>query len=479
MRFSAGLTRQMSSLGRREGATLFMVLLAGFQALLARASGQDDLAVGSPVAGRNRVEIEGLIGFFVNTLVLRGNLAGEPSFRELLGRVRETALLAHAHQDVPFERLVEALAPERSFAHAPLFQVMLVLQNAPTESLEIHDLRLRPVSSPATTAKFDLTLSLVEAANGEILGSVEHAADLFDGTTIDRLVLQYERLLTAALEAPERRVSELPLLNGADRGQILREWNDTQEVGLSEGCLHRAVAAQARRTPTAIAVELGIERWTYRRLVASARHLARHLRELGVGPDEIVGLCAERSPAMVVGMLGVLEAGGAYLPLDPAYPAERLALMLEDSGARTLLIQEHLIEQVPADGRRVVLLDARWDRDEEAEAPGAEVTPDHLACVIYTSGSTGRPKGVMVPHRGVVNRLRWAQQVYRLDKCDAVLQKASFGFDFSIWECFAALSAGARLVLAEPGRQGDGPYLVRALREHRVTFVHFVPSMLA
>jgi amino acid adenylation domain-containing protein/non-ribosomal peptide synthase protein (TIGR01720 family) len=478
----AGLARQAEALARREGATVFMVLLAGFQALLARHSGQDDLAVGTPVAGRNQLEIESLIGFFVNTLVLRGDLSGKPSFRELLGRMRETALAAYAHQDVPFERLVQELAPERSLAHAPLFQVMFALQNAPVESLEIRDLRLHPMTVTGTTAKFDLTLTLEEHDSGWS-GTVEHATDLFDSTTIDRLIACFERLLTAALTAPELSVPELPLLDEAERWQILREWNDTCAEGIVEGCLHQLVAAQAARTPEAVAVELGNERWTYRRLVRSARRLARHLRKLSVGPDVIVGLSAVRSPAMVVGMLAVLEAGGAWLPLDPAYPADRLMFMLDDSGARVLLIQEHLLPRVPAAGRSVVLLDGRWDAGENEEEPeedlGGELTPDHLAYVIYTSGSTGRPKGVMVPHRGVVNRLRWAQQVYQLGPGDAVLQKASFSFDFSVWECFAPLSAGARLVLAEPGRQGDGAYLVRTLREHRVTFVHFVPSMLA
>jgi amino acid adenylation domain-containing protein/non-ribosomal peptide synthase protein (TIGR01720 family) len=477
-----GLARQAEALARREGATMFMVLLSGFLALLARHAGQDDLAVGTPVAGRNWQEVENLIGFFVNTLVLRGDLSGEPSFRELLGRVRETTLAAHAHQDVPFERLVQALTPQRTLAHTPLFQVMFALQNAPTGSLEIPGLALRPLGTAGNTAKFDLTLTL-EEHDGGLTGGVEYATDLFDGTTVDRLVAGFERLLAAALSAPELSVPELPLLAAAERWQILREWNDTRTAGLAEGCLHQHVAAQAARTPEAVAVELGDERWTYRRLAGSARRLARHLRELGVGPDVIVGLAAERSPAMVAGMLAVLEAGGAWLPLDPAYPAERLAFMLDDSGARVLLIQEHLLPRVPAAGRSVVLLDGRWDAGEKGEEPegdlGVEVTPDHLAYVIYTSGSTGRPKGVMVPHRGVVNRLRWAQQIYQLGPSDAVLQKASFSFDFSVWECFAPLSAGARLVLAEPGRQGDGAYLVRTLREHRVTFVHFVPSMLA
>ncbi|HEY2738150.1 MAG TPA: amino acid adenylation domain-containing protein, partial [Thermoanaerobaculia bacterium] len=482
VRLPAGLTGQMEALARREGATLFMVLLAGFQVLLSRYSRQQDLAVGSPIAGRNRAEVEGLIGFFVNTLVLRGDLtgnrAGEPSSRELLRRVRRTALAAYTHQDVPFEKLVEELAPVRSLGHTPLFQVMFVLQNAPAEGLEIPNLYLRPMATKGTTAKFDLTLGLQEWS-GQLVGAIEYVTELFDAATVERLAGHFERLLVTAVATPDVSALALPLLSLAECGQILREWNDTRVEGLAEGCLHDDVAAQAARTPSAVAVESGVERWTYRRLVSSARLLARHLRDLGVGPDAIVGLCAERSPAMVVGMLAVLETGGAYLPLDPAYPAERLAFMLDDSDAGVLLIQEHLLERVPTTGRRMVLLDARWDSDEEREALGVKVTPDHLAYVIYTSGSTGRPKGVMVPHRGVRNRLRWAQEVYRLDERDAVLQKASFSFDFSVWECFAPLLAGARLVLAEPGRQGDGPYLARVVREQRVTFVHFVPSLLA
>ncbi len=402
----AALARRIEELGRREGATPFMALLAAFQVLLARYSGQDDLAVGSPVAGRDRVETEGLIGLFVNTLVLRGDLAGEPTFRELLGRVRETALAAYLHQDVPFEKLVEELAPERSLAQTPLFQVMFELQNEPVGSLDLPGLRLRPAGGPAATAtaKFDLTLAL-EEKDGGLGGTLEHATDLFDAATIDRLAGHFERLMAAAAEWPDLRVFDLPWASEAESVQILRQWNDTRVEGLAEGCLHWDVAAQAARTPSAVAVETESERWTYRRLLGSARLLARHLRELGVGPDSVVGLCAERSPSMVVGMLAILEAGGAWLPLDPAYPAERLAFLLDDADARVLLVQESLLGRVPAAGRAVVPLDERWDAGEDAGEETEEpletaVDPANLAYVIYTSGSTGQPKGVMLTAPG-------------------------------------------------------------------------------
>ncbi|HYH44180.1 MAG TPA: condensation domain-containing protein, partial [Thermoanaerobaculia bacterium] len=410
VRLTAELTRQLSALSRCEGTTLFMVFLAGFQVLLARSSGQDDLAVGSPIAGRNRVEIEGLIGFFVNTLVLRGDLTGPPSFRELLARVRETTLAAHAHQDLPFERLVEELAPERSLAQAPLFQVMLVLQNAPAEDLAIQDLPLRPVSSPAATTKFDLTLSLVEAANGEILGAIEHATDLFDTTTIDRLILQYQRLLRTASAAPDLPISELPLLSTAERHQAVVEWNDTSAARRST-TLHGLLAARAAQAPDLPALVHGSEWLTYGELDARSDGLAAHLRALGVGPDVLVALFLERSLDLVVGLLAVLKAGGAYLPLEASLPLPRLSFLLADARAPLLLTRTRLLPVLPQHSSCVVCIDD-LPAGAAGEGPAAQTDADHLAYVLYTSGSTGRPKGVAVTHRGLTNYLLWAVDAY-------------------------------------------------------------------
>ncbi|HEX3532532.1 MAG TPA: amino acid adenylation domain-containing protein [Thermoanaerobaculia bacterium] len=480
VRLPAGLTRQAQALSRHEGATLFMLLLAGFQALLARTSGQQDVAVGSPVAGRNRVEIEGLIGFFVNTLVLRGNLSGnqrsEPSFRELLGRARETALAAYLHQDVPFEKLVEELAPERSLAQTPLFQVMLVLQNAPMGSLEVQDLRLHPLPVAGTTSKFDLTVTLTEDGGG-LSGTAEHATDLFDSTTIDRLIGHFERLLAAAVEAPERRIAELPLLSEAERGQTVIEWNDTGPSEAPTVCdagAQELFAAQALRTPDAVAVVFGDGQQTavltYAELAGRAGRLARHLRRLGVGPDVLVGLFVERSLDMVVGMLGILQAGGAYVPLDPGYPEQRLAFMLEDTRAPVVVTQEPLQGRVPAGGAEVVLLDGDWlDFPLSREGGGGwERGPggEGLAYVIYTSGSTGRPKGVALSHGALRNLIDW--HLATLLGGVRTLQIASVSFDASFHEMFACWGSGGTLVVVAEETRRDMQALASLLVEQQI-----------
>ncbi|MBV8200370.1 MAG: amino acid adenylation domain-containing protein, partial [Acidobacteria bacterium] len=521
--------------GRRGGATLFMTLLAALDVLLYRASGQPDLVVGSPVANRERLEIEALIGCFVNTLALRVDLAGRPTLAALLARVRRASLAAYAHQDLPFEKLVEALAPRRDLAVTPLFQVMLSLQAAPSVTAAAP---AAPAAAPplvielgevaAATARFDLTVIVAESGDG-LSVAFDYSRDLFDAATARRMTGHYMELLALLAggagaagggdDVLGRAIEDLPWLTAAERRQI-EDWNDT---GVSfagrELCLHRLIAAQARRTPGAVAVaadpaemEAGAgESLTYGELLARAGRLSQRLRGHGIGAESVVAICAERSVALVVGLLAILEAGGAYLPLDPDYPRERLDFMLEDSGAAALLVQGHLLGRLsrppactlPIDGpaagapgldRPVAAApaavgpaaDGPASSSLAADAPPAGASaPDHrdadpgsLAYVIYTSGSTGRPKGTMNAHRGIVNRLLWMQSQYRLAGDDRVLQKTPLSFDVSVWELFWPLLAGARLVMARPGGHRDPAYLVEAIARQGITTLHFVPAML-
>ena len=402
---SAGLSRQLAALSRQEGGTLFMTLLAGFQALLYRYSGQEDLLVGSPVANRTRGETERLIGLFVNTLVLRGRPAGERTFRELLAEAREASLDAYAHQDLPFERLVEELRPERDLSRPPLFQVMLVHQNAPLGKLALPGLTLHPVDRASGTSKFELNLAVRERGEGEarrLAGSLEYSAALFDPATAQRLLGHFETLLRGVVEEPETRLGDLPLLAEIERRQLL-EWNDS-EPPVVAACLHELFAAQAAETPGATALVFGTERLTYAELDARADRWARRLAWLGVGPEVPVGICAERTPEMVVGLLAVLKAGGAYVPLDPNYPAQRLAWILEDIHPRKagpeppiVLTQERLLAKLEGIAARPVCLDQAWE-GEEAEPRPAGL--GNLAYVIYTSGldRTAEGSGDRAPH---------------------------------------------------------------------------------
>lgn len=344
---SSVFTEQLHALSRHEGVTLFMTLLAAFQLLLSRYSGQRDIWVGSPIGNRNRVEIEGLIGFFVNTLVLRTDLSGNPGFSELLRRVREVCLGAQAHQDLPFEKLVEELAPVRDMSHSPLFQVMLVLQNAPARELELPGLRIYGVEAETETAKFDLQLELFEALDG-LQAALGYASDLFDKSTIERLANRFQVLLEAIIARPESRLSELPLLTEPERHQLLIEWNDTQVEYPQDRCIHELFEVQVERGPEATAVVYENQCLSYRELNAKANQLAHHLRALGVGLDTLVGICVERSLEMVIGLLGILKAGGAYVPLDPTYPKERLLYILEDARPSVLLTQARLRDVLPA-----------------------------------------------------------------------------------------------------------------------------------
>ncbi len=462
-------------LGRERGATTFMVLLAAFEALLSRLSGQERVVVGSPVANRTHAEVEGLIGFFVNTLVLPANLAADPTFGALLGQLRETTLGAYAHQDLPFEKLVEALAPERSLAYSPLFQVMLTLQNAPLPTLSLPGLTALPVALGGKTEKFDLSLTLMTQGEDALLGSLSYSVDLFERTTAERLVGWFSVLLAGALGEPERRVSELPLLAEAEREQ-LRAWGAGADLLSEPSCLHELVAAQAARTPAAEALVVGDERFTYADLLARSGRLAAVLRELGVGPEARVGVCLERGAALVVALLAVLAAGGAYVPLDPTYPEERLGLMLRDSGARVLLTQENLIDRLPAPGARVVLLDAAGCALEPGKTKPAGPTPDadNLAYLIYTSGSTGVPKGVALTHRSAVAMVRWAQATWSREELSGVLFATSVCFDLSVFELFVPLASGGRVIVAE-----NALALPKLPAAGEVTLVNTVPSAMA
>jgi amino acid adenylation domain-containing protein len=478
-RLSAQLTAALTELGRREDATLFMVLLAAFDVLLARWSGQDDVVVGTPIAGRTRAETEGLIGFFVNTLSLRGDVADDPTFETLLRRVKETALAAYSHQELPFEKLVEALHPVRDLGRHPVFQVMFALQNVPHRPTQMRGLSVQPFGDETTSAKFDLQLSMMEAS-GALWARFDYATELFEGSTIERLGEHFVRLLEGIVAAPRRLVSELGLLGEAERHQLVSGWNDTAASYPQQHGLHDLFAAQASRTPDAVAVTYEDEALSYAELEAQANQLAHYLCRLGVGPETVVGICAERSLAMVVGLLGILKTGAAYLPLEPSYPAERLGYMLADAHAPVLLTQEALIDRLPAHDAQVIRLDADWPAiaAEPTTAPARRVDPDSVAYVIYTSGSTGRPKGVMNSHRGILNRILWMQDAYRLSAADRVLQKTPFGFDVSVWEFFWPLAFGARLVMACPGGHQDPAHLSELIERAGVTIAHFVPSML-
>ncbi len=470
---------ELQALSRRHEATLFMTLLAGFFVVLQRYTGEDDLAVATPIAGRVRPELGPLIGFFVNTLVLRTDLGGNPSFSDLLTRVRETTLSSYAHQELPFERLVEELAPERDLSRPPLVQVMFTMENTPEGTLEHPGIEIIPEGTGLGVSKFELTCTCREIEEG-LFGRLEYSRELFEAPTMVRLGGHLVRLLSGVLAEPQRPLAEIALLAPGERHQLLAEWNDTA-VGYPRGhTLHELVAAQADRTPGAVAAVDEGEQVTYRELVDRARQLAGHLARLGVKPDGRVGVLLERSLAMITGLLGVLEVGAAYVPLDPTLPGERLATLAENAGLSAVVTQDRFSALLPVGGPPVVFLDAgggRAWRSDGSDRPG-QAMGEGLAYVLYTSGSTGTPKGVMIPHQGIVNRLQWMQEAYGLTAEDRVLQKTPFGFDVSVWEFFWPLLTGARLVLAQPEGHKDPRYLADLIAREKITTVHFVPSML-
>ncbi|HYO51161.1 amino acid adenylation domain-containing protein, partial [Archangium sp.] len=473
------LSQEVRALSHREGATLFMTLLAAFQVLLARYSGQTDIVVGTPIAGRNRQEVEGLIGFFVNTLALRANVQGSLSFKELLAQVREACLGGYAHQELPFEQIVDALQLERDLSRAPLFQVRLLLENEPVRMVELGGLSLKLLDVGVVSAKLDLSVGLQETGQG-LLSVWEYNTDLFDGETVARIAGHFQKLLEGLVTRPEQRLSELSLLTTEERHRLLVEWSSERAEYPMDRTIHQLFEEQVERTPEAPAVDFTGTQFTYAELNRRANQVAHHLRTLGVGRETLVGICVERSLEMVVGILGILKAGGAYVPLDPSLPMERLGYMLENAGLMVLLTQEHVADELPFQGR-MVCLDSEWERI----ARRSEVNPPtmseagNLAYAIYTSGSTGRPKGTLLEHRGLCNTAHSAIKALGIRPESRVLQFAALGFDASVWEIFPTLLAGACLCLAPREAIMPGAPLHSVLKEQGITTVTLTPSSLA
>ena len=466
------LVQKLRALSRRNGATLFMTLLASLQVLLSRYSSQTDVSVGTPVANRNSAEIEPLIGCFVNTLVMRTDLSGDPSFRELLERVREVALGGYTHSAVPFERLVAELQPDRDLSRTPLFQVMMVLQNTPQQPLLLGGLHYQIEETDNETAKFDLTVQLTESEEG-LDGKWEYSTDLFDTPTMERMVTHFRGLLETVVENEHRHISEIPILTDEEQSQ-LKQFNETTLELTPSSYLHQAFETQVEKTPDAVALVYGTDTLTYQELNRRANRLAHYLQALSIGPESRVALLLERTPELIVSMLAVLKAGGAYLPLDLAYPAERLSFMIEDAHASMLICRDES-NTFSKHAARVVNLDleSQLIKEQSSDNPVSGVEPKNLSHVIYTSGSTGQPKGVAIEHRSVINFLQWAQHTFSAEELAAACASTSICFDLSVFEIFAPLSCGGTVVLAD-----DALHLATHSAAERVTLVNTVPSAM-
>jgi amino acid adenylation domain-containing protein len=500
---SKNLSSRLGVIGQQQSATLFMTLLAAFKVLLYRYTGQADLVVGTPIANRHRAEVEGLIGLFVNTLVLRSHLSPQASFRTLLDQVKTTTWAAYDHQDLPFEKLVEAIQPERDLSYSPLFQVKFRLENAPPTTLSLPGLTFQRLPQAVTTAKLDLSVDLYETAEG-IVGGFEYNCDLFKPETIQRMVTHFQTLLWAIASDVECPIAQLPMLTTDERQQQLIDWNKTDRPYRQDVCFHHLFEEQVMKSPDAIALTFAqtfdsgtgdsstdCQQLTYAALNQRSNQLAHYLQSLGVGPEIVVGICVERSPEMIIALLAVLKAGGAYLPLDPTYPTERLAYMLEDANVVILLTQHHL--PLTTTAKRINLdQDFEWDLEWNLDRQLADgehqsdlqdnslttVSPQHLAYLIYTSGSTGKPKGVLVPHSGLVNLTEDKIRVCDVRPGDCVLQFFSFSFDASIPEIVMALASGAQLLLAPATTLLPGPDLSQLIAKHHVTHITLTPSAL-
>ncbi|NHC34669.1 non-ribosomal peptide synthetase [Scytonema millei] len=506
------LTQSLEALSQQASVTLFMTLLAAFQTLLHRYTGQEDIAVGSPIANRKHSQIEPLIGFFVNSLVLRVDLSNNPTFRELLERVRQVTLGAYAHQDLPFEKLVEELHPERDLSRNPLFQVVFALQNAPMQPLELPGLTLNPLKFDVTTTRFDLELHLWECDRGlnslwegsvdGLSGFVAYNTDLFDASTIARMLAHFQILLEGIVTNPDTRIANLPLLSAAEYHQLLVEWNQTS-CDYPERCIHQLFQAQAAQSPDAVAVVFADEQLTYQQLDRRANQLAHYLQQLGVTSESLVGICSDRSLEMVVGILGIWKAGGAYIPLDPNYPSDRLKFMLDDTQVAIVLTQSSLAPLLKGGwgdrtepgneepelapllkggwGDRLICLDTDWETiaTHSDETPNISVTTNNLAYVIYTSGSTGKPKGVLVEHRGLCNVVQAQIQIFKLQPKNRILQFSSLSFDASVFEMLLAFGVGASLYIPPKTAHLPGAELIQFLQDKAIDTTILPPAVLA
>ncbi|WP_143707540.1 amino acid adenylation domain-containing protein, partial [Xenorhabdus ehlersii] len=484
VQFDAALLASLKSFGQRHHTTLFMTVLAAWSIVLARLSGQNDIVIGTPVANRPHRELEGLVGFFVNTLALRVTFKGNLNVADLLAQIRERALAAYAHQDLPFEQVVEALQPERSLSYSPIFQVMLALNNTPARTLTLPGLQLTQIEQARHNTHFDITLSLTETESG-LFGELEYAVDLFDPSTIERMAGYLKRVLVAMTRDAEQTIASLPILSASERHQLLVEFNATQTDFPQEALIHQLVEAQTAQTPNATAVVCGEQSLRYGELNRYANHLAHHLITLGVHPDDRIALCVERSLEMVVGLLAILKAGGAYVPLDPAYPTNRLAYMLEDAAPVVVITQKKLSDRL-AHSVPTVFIDNLLDNDNHEplsqsignpDAQSLGLTSKHLAYVIYTSGSTGAPKGVAIAHRNTVNFLTWAQRAFRPEALAHTLFATSFNFDLSVYECFAPLISGGTVHIVP-----DALSLITtksSSTEQAISLINTVPSAIA
>ena len=470
------LVRDLRELSQREGASLYMLLLAGFVALLHRYTAQEDIVLASLTAGRKQTELESLAGYFVNPLALRLDVSGQPTFKELLLRVRSLVLDALAHEEAPFSEILRRIHFKPDASRNPVFQIIFSQQPRLANVAPGWDLVTEEVSNGGS--KVDLVL-VIDDRGEEISGPITYNPDLFHESTISRMVGHWQTLLKAVCAGINQPVACLPILSDEERTQILFHWNATGADYPTNVCLHELIEAQVERTPDSEAVIYEGQRLTYRQLNAHANQLAHRLRELGAGPESLIGICMERSIEMVIALLATLKAGAAYLPLDPEFPKDRLNIILDDSRPIVLLTQQRMLAQLPS-SYRTIAVDSEWRSIASADTsnPVHLAGADNIAYAIYTSGSTGKPKGVLNIHRAIVNRLLWMQDAYVLESNDRVLQKTPYSFDVSVWEFFWPLISGAALVIAKPGGQKDPDYLVGLIQREKITTIHFVPSML-